>query len=118
MNGWTTSTLVLALAIGCSACHKDHSSLSAADSPLFKSAPAEVQNMWQAATTAAKTNGYATAYLTLMTLRMQQGLTPQQVAAVDEVSTAVNQRMYDAAAKGDAGAQAAIKEIRQSRRDR
>ncbi len=86
----------------------------AAETPVFNGAPAGVKAAWDGAVTAAKTNDYAKAYLTLMDLRQVPGLSPQQVKAIDALSTQVNDNMSKAAANGDKNAMDAVQKIREA----
>ena len=104
------SLLGLAL-VGCT---KNAASIGASDDPAFRSADPELKAGWETALAAAKTNGYATAILTLKRLQTRTNLTPEQAKAIGETATAVRDQMYDAANKGDANAVNAIKELRQA----
>ncbi len=99
---------LLALA---TACHRD--SERAPDSQPFTQAPEAVRRVWDLAVAADKTNDYATAQ-TLFYGLLREQLTPQQRQAVDEASTALNQRFLKSLQSGDPGAKAALAELRRN----
>jgi hypothetical protein len=84
----------------------------AAEIQAFDKATPEIKDIWQAALSADRTNDYAKG-ITLYFALMREEITPEQQAVVAKASTGLKQRMDDAAAKGDAAAQAALQELRQ-----
>lgn len=78
----------------------------------FQSASPENQSRWQLATTAAKTNGYVTAIMTLRKLQLETTLTPDQNTAINTLMATVNETLALAERAGDAEAKRATEEIR------
>jgi hypothetical protein len=100
--------LVVAVA-GLSGCGKT----AATDgNKAFQSASPDLKKSWDMAMAAMKTNGYAAAILHLQELRAQPGLSAEQTKAVEETSTAISDKMYDAANDGDPAAKQAIEDLR------
>jgi hypothetical protein len=87
---------------------------NATQTNVFNGAPAGIKSAWDSAVTAAKANDYAKAYLTLIDLRQVPGLSPQQIKAIDALSTQVNDNMSKAAANGDKNAMEAVQKIREA----
>ncbi len=85
------------------------------DGKLFQTAKPEIKGEWEKATTAAKSNDFALAMITLQRLRALPGITPEQGQAIDRTATALNDAMYDAANKGDEKAKKAISDLRTMR---
>jgi hypothetical protein len=81
----------------------------------FANAPAEIKEAWQKASDAAKSNDYTGALLLLQDLRARPGLSAEQGQAAERTAAAVSDRMYDAAAKGDAKAKEALDQMRKAR---
>lgn len=79
---------------------------------VFQSASPVLKKSWDTAMEAEKTNGYAAAILHLQELRAQPGLSAEQTKAVEEASTAISDKMYDAANDGDPAAKQAIEDLR------
>jgi hypothetical protein len=100
---------VLVLMALLSACSKSGSPGPAADPKSFDSASAELKNQWNEVQTAVGTNGYAAAILGCRKLLQTPGLTPEQSTTVIATQTAVQNKMFDAAQKGDAAAAADVK---------
>ena len=109
-------SLVLALTFLGTGCHKSPGSVSGAGARLFDSAPAEVKTAWDTALAAAKTNDWATAYLTFGQLQTQSGLSEAQLQTISAEMTSVQNQMQEAARKGDPNALKAIKDIGAARR--
>jgi len=97
-------------------CKKPNAAAPDAANKAFQSAAPELKDAWASAVAADKTNGYADAYLTLLQMRHQTDLPPDQLAAIDALANSVHTRMSEAAQKGDPAAQKAIQEIGQMRR--
>jgi hypothetical protein len=95
-------------------CHKNAASMASENAKLFQSADPAVKGDWDAAVAAFRTNGYATAIITLKNLRQQTNISSQQATAVDQMLTAVNDQMYEAANKGDANATQSIEDLRKA----
>jgi hypothetical protein len=110
---WMMAVLlvVLVVALGCS---KLTSAKAAVDAKTFDSASAEVKEQWNTILSAAGTNGYTTAILTCRKLLTNQDLTPEQRDAINKTQTAVQDKMFDAAQKGNATAQQAVADIRKA----
>ncbi len=99
-------------------CNKGSVSAGALDTTAFQSAAPEVKAAWDGIVGAMRSNDYVTVFFALRQLRGHEGLTPQQIAAVDAQSTALNDRMATEAEKGDTNALQAIQEIRKLSRMR
>jgi len=106
-----TLSFVAFLLVGC---QKNAASMASDNAKLFQSADPTIKADWDAAIAATRTNGYAAAILSLKSLRQQTNLTSQQATAVDQMLTAINDQMYEAANKGDANAQQSIEELRKA----
>ncbi len=105
--------LALAATLLFGGCKKGSSAGPApAEVKAFEAAAPEVKQVWQAALDADRTNDYGKG-LSLYYSLLGGNLTPEQRDAVARLSTDLKQRMSDAAAKGDATAQAALQELRQ-----
>jgi len=107
----------LFLGFGSSGCHKTEK-LPTVNVKIFDSAPQEIKDAWSSALSAAETNGYAAAYLTLGQMRAQPGLSEEQRQVIANESTLVHTKMTEAAQKGDPAALQAIQEIREASRHR
>lgn len=99
---------------GCGGGAKDPNKLSAQYDPLFASADPETKACWETATGALQTNGYAVTILAVRTMLQTGKLTPEQTQAAQETATAANDKMYEAANKGDAAALQAIEDLRKA----
>jgi hypothetical protein len=97
-----------------SGCRKSPESVAAGSQAAFQSAPADVKTKWDKALAAVKANDYATALIALRDLQYETNLSPVQQDAVGKTATAVSDRMYEAANKGDAKATAAIETVRKA----
>jgi hypothetical protein len=122
MSGPIRTILTISLAVAavwlCGGCTKKISTgPTAADIKAFDTSTPELKQVWQAALDADRTNDYAKG-LSLYYSLLSENLPPEQHDAVARLSTGLNQRLSDAAAKGDASAQAALQELRQSARNR
>lgn len=109
--------LCLFLGFAATGCKKP-TQATAVDTHVFDSATPELKEAWSAALSAAQTNDYATAYLTLGQMRGQPSLTAAQIRAIAAQSTLVHALMNDAAQKGDSNALRAIQDIRAAQRSR
>jgi hypothetical protein len=93
-------------------CGASPNSAAARGEKAFSSAPAETRTFWMMATTAIRTNDLALALATLGKLHSTQGLTPEQTKAVEATSTALSDRLYSAANRGDPNAKRALDDLR------
>jgi hypothetical protein len=107
------SLALISLSLLLVGCKKDAKSVGSGNNKLFASAPAPLKADWEQANAAMATNGYFTAFAALKNLQ-QQSLSPEQLKAVNDTVTAVNDQMYEAANKGDAAAKQAIQDLRKS----
>jgi len=92
------------LLVGCS--NNDYS-LSAKDVAAFKDATPELKQDWEKGLKADKANDYLAASTNFRSL-MSSNITPEQLVAVQTALGGLNQRMNEAAARGDAPAQKAL----------
>lgn len=83
---------------------------------VFETASAEIKAAWDKGLAEAKAKDYAAAIGTLQDLHRKPGLTPEQIKALEETTTAISDEMYAAANKGDAKAVEAINQLRQRQR--
>lgn len=103
--------LVLAL-VGCD---KSPQTIAARGAKAFQSAPPEVKADWDSASSALNSNDLVGAVTNLAKLQVLETLTPDQGQVVRETSAALNDRIHEAANKGDASAKAALDELRKMR---
>ena len=114
MKSWSAYLSLLGLlAVTSIGCHKDPGAVAAQNTSLFQSADPQVKLAWDTAQAAAATNGYVVAITSLRKLR-QGNLSPEQLKAVDQTLTSLNERMYTASNKSDAAASQAIQDLRKS----
>src|SRR5215469_7337008 len=111
-------TLLLWLAVACLAvslgagCGKSTSGgISAAQSSVFDSAPADVKDTWQKVLAADAATNYLDTLKLLNKLNVMQ-LTDAQRNVLDKKSTDFMQRLWSAAAKNDPSAQQAVQAMR------
>lgn len=91
-----------------------------ANRPAFRAAPPDVKQTWERALAASQTDDYLGAHTNLVSL-LGRDITPEQLVAVQNALSALNERMYAAAAKGDESARkavAALKAMAQPNRTR
>ncbi len=86
----------------------------APDTKAFELANPEIKAAWEKIVSAAAANDYPKVILGCRQLQGTGDLTPEQRVAVNALQTAVSERMFDAAQKGDANASNAIAEIRKN----
>jgi len=82
-------------------------SLSSQEKALFESSSPEIKQLFETALTADKANNYLSACTNYQAL-LHQNLSVDQVMAMQTAMSSLTQRIYDAAAKGDPGAKAAV----------
>ena len=109
--------LCLWLAVAAVGCKKSDPA-GTVDTKLFDAAQPEVKDAWNTALGAAQTNDWATAYLTLVRLRQQSGLSEAQLRTIGAEITKVHAQLNEAAQKGDPNAQKALLDIRAASRTR
>lgn len=90
-----------------SACGNNEYKLSKQDLAAFKDATPEQQQAWEQGLKADKANDFLTASTSYRSL-LKKEITPEQLVAVQTALGGLNQRMNEAAAKGDASAQKAL----------
>src|SRR6185503_3696680 len=113
-TGWQFLLLVFAAGIIVSGCgSKKAAELSENDRQAFAKANDEVKQAWEKGVAAGLTTAYVTS-LSIFRGMLAINLTPEQREAVTKEMTAVNQRLFDAATKGDAPAQKAVAELREN----
>jgi hypothetical protein len=111
--GWVAGALIWILLAGLlSGCGQAGRPLPKSNPQAFDSASAEIKTQWDAIQAAAATNGYAAAITGCRTLLKNQSLTPDQRSTVNATQTAVQQKLFDAATKGDAAARADLETLR------
>jgi hypothetical protein len=103
---------LLGVAVLFCSCGKSADSLASKNAKLFESDP-QLKANWATASAALKTNGFATSIMALKTMQLAK-LTPEQLQAVNDTVTAVNDKMYELANKGDAAAAKSIQDLRTS----
>lgn len=94
-------------------CGNDTPKLSAQEKALFENSTPEIKQIFENGLVADKAGNYLSAYTNYQDLMFQQ-LTTEQVIAMQTAMRSLNQRIYDAAAKGDAGAKAAMEYMKAS----
>ena len=105
------ATLCGALACLLAGCGPNPTTIANDNTKSFQSADPQTKASWDAALAAMKTNGYAPALLELRKLAARSNLSPEQAKAVADTGTALTDRMYAAARKGDTKAAEAIKQL-------
>jgi hypothetical protein len=98
--------------IAAAGCNQQAPPKVAADTKAFDSASADVKDQWTKILAAAASNDYATAILGCRKLTATPDITADQRAAANTTLSAVSQKMFDTAQKGDAAAQQAILDVR------
>jgi hypothetical protein len=89
-----------------------------ADAKVFLSAPPEIKAAWDDALATLQTNDQAGAYLALRRLRLESGVTPDQIAAIDAQCKSIKLHLGEAIQKGDTNAVRAMMEIHNASRAR
>jgi hypothetical protein len=87
--------------------------LSAQEQALFESSTPEIKQLFETALAADKAGNYLSACTNYQALLHQQ-LSVDQVMAMQTAMSSLTQRIYDADAKGDAGAKAAAEYLKAS----
>ena len=105
-----SALLCVALLAGCG--KSQRAAMPKSDPTAFDSAPAEIKTQWDAVQAAAATNGYAAAISGCRTLLKNQSLTPEQRSTVNATQTTVQEKLFDAAKKGDPTATADLDALR------
>jgi hypothetical protein len=103
------AALAVTFAVGCGG--DDAAKVTAANLKAFESASAEVKQTWQTALAASQTNGYVAAITSLRDLAGKD-LTLEQVEAVQSAMRAINTKLTDAVASGNAEALKAQEALR------
>jgi hypothetical protein len=83
----------------------------------FVSAPPEVKQSAQAASEALRTANYEQAVQSLQTMRVRQGLTPEQGMAIYNSQRSLEARLIAAMEAGDPNAKRAYEMLKKSRRN-
>jgi hypothetical protein len=99
---------VLLLLAGCG---DDPYKLSSKDQAAFSSTTPEIKQAWERGLTASKGNDYLAAQTNLAPL-LNGPITPEQLLALQTALGDLNQRIYTAAANGDAAAQKAVEAMK------
>ena len=81
------------------------------DRSAFRAAPPDVKQTWERALAASQADDYLGANTNLVSL-LGRGITPDQLVAVQNALSALNARMYAAAAKGDESARKAVEALK------
>jgi len=102
--------MIAAALVGVSCGCRAKANREAVASQSFVQAPDDLKQMWELALAAARTNDYATAQTLLFAL-MREQLTPEQRQAVNDESTALNDRLLKEVEKGDPAAKTALEEL-------
>ncbi|MCC6823034.1 MAG: hypothetical protein V9H26_04775 [Verrucomicrobiota bacterium] len=103
--------LLLAACVLFAGCGNNEYQLSEKDLAAFMDAPPEMKIEWEKGLKANKANDYLAASTSFRALLSQQ-VTPQQLVAVQTALGGLNERMNDAAAKGDTSAQKALETLK------
>jgi hypothetical protein len=94
-------------------CGQSVDSVTAKNAKFFQTADPNLRLDWETATAAVKTNGYASAILTLRRLQLQT-LTAEQRSAVERTLSLVSDKLYAAADKGDAAAAQNLQQLKKA----
>lgn len=81
------------------------------EKPAFQNAAPEVKQVWDKAVAADKANDYFVANTNYVAL-LRQPISPEQIVAVQAAVGALNERMQNEAAKGNAAAQKAVEDLK------
>jgi len=81
------------------------------DKSAFTNAAPEVKQVWSVAVAADQANDYLAANTNYVSL-LSRPISPDQLVAVQSALRALNERMRNAVAKGDAAAQKAVEELK------
>src|SRR4051794_6792262 len=100
-------TLCLAAVLLLCGCGDNTHKLSSSDLAAFANAAPEIKQLWERGLTASKARDYLGAQTNFASLLSGQ-ITAEQLAALQLALGDLNQRMHEAAAKGDASAQKAL----------
>jgi hypothetical protein len=103
----TFACLLISTLLLFSGCGGSDYKLSKQDLAAFKDATPERQQAWEQGLKADKANDYLTASTSYRSL-LKSDITPEQLVAVQTALGGLNERMNEAAAKGDASAQKAL----------
>ena len=95
-------------------CGNNGFNLSEKDRAAFKDAAPEVKQAWEAGLKADKANDYVTANTSFRSLLTNKDINPDQLMAVQTALGGLNDRMNEAASKGDAAAQKALESLKAS----
>lgn len=98
--------LALALAAGCG--RRSASSVADSHPGLFPSG--QLKQEWDTAKAAMRTNGYVTAVTALRKMQLEK-VSAEQLNAINDTLRTLNLQMINAADKGDANANNALKEL-------
>jgi hypothetical protein len=101
--------LICLAALATAGCGPSSNSVGSANARLFPDEP--LKGEWQGISTAMRTNGYVAA-VTLLRQIQRGPLSPEQLNAVQDNLRAINARMYEQIAKGDANASNAMAELK------
>ncbi|MDE3066295.1 MAG: hypothetical protein KGJ60_01960 [Verrucomicrobiota bacterium] len=104
---WWSATGLVVLAAGCGS---GTTRTTAAQLRAFDNAPAAVKQIWDKALAAERAKDYAAAQNSFESLSKME-LTSQQKQALDAERFAFQQRLYQAAEKGDPAAVKTVQEI-------
>jgi hypothetical protein len=108
-----TGMLCLAAGLLFSGCGDNTHKLSSADLAAFSTAAPEIKQIWERGLTASKAKDYLAAQTNFTTL-LNGEITAEQLSALQLALGDLNQRMHEAAAKGDAAAQKALEALKAS----
>lgn len=107
--------LLAVLLLALVGCDKSPQTIASRGTKAFQSAPPEVKADWENTAKALNANDLVGAVTNLAKLQILETLTPDQGQVVRETSAALNDRIHEAANKGDASAKAALDELRKMR---
>ncbi len=92
-------------------CNDSTHKLSSRDLAAFKNAAPELKQTWEQGLAASQANDYLKAQTNLISL-LSQPISPDQLLAVQTALGGLNERIREAAAKGNAAAQQAIEAMK------
>ena len=107
-------TILFVVCLALTGCGKKAIPKVASDTKAFEAASPKIKADWGKAMSAFASHDYATAILTCRKLQMQKELTPQQLTAVIDTITIVNNQLLDGLKKGDQNAIQANEEVRKN----
>jgi hypothetical protein len=110
-NKLTILAGVVAVSVFVAGCGNDAPKMSSQEKALFENSTPEIKQLFETALTADKANNYLSASTNYQALS-RLNLSADQASALATGMKSLKQRIFDAAAKGDAAAQKAVEDLK------